>query len=126
MLPVLVVLFVVVPLVELWIVVQVGQAIGVLDTVALLLLDAALGAWLVRREARRAWAALRTAMSSGRVPAHEAGDAVVVAVGGAFLLAPGFLTDLLGLVCVLPATRPWARRLLWRAVLGRLVLGRRG
>jgi UPF0716 protein FxsA len=115
-------LFIVVPVVEIWLIVQVGQAIGVIPTIVLLLLDGILGSWLVRREGRKAWAALRDATAAGRVPAKEAADGALVLVGGAFLLAPGFLTDAVGLLCILPVTRPLLRGAIWRFVTGRVVV----
>jgi UPF0716 protein FxsA len=115
-------LFIVVPVVEIWLIVQVGQAIGVIPTIALLLLDGFLGSWLVRREGKRAWAALRAASAAGRVPAKEAADGALVLVGGALLLAPGFLTDAVGLICILPLTRPLLRGALWRFISGRVVV----
>jgi UPF0716 protein FxsA len=115
-------LFIVVPVVEIWLIVQVGQAIGVIPTIILLLLDGILGSWLVRREGRKAWAALRDATAAGRVPAKEAADGALVLVGGAFLLAPGFLTDAVGLLCILPVTRPLLRGAIWRFLTGRVVI----
>ena len=115
-------LFIVVPVVEIWLIVQVGHAIGVIPTIMLLLLDGLLGSWLVRREGRRAWDALRTATSAGRVPTREAADGALVLIGGAFLLAPGFLTDVIGLICVLPFTRPLVRGAVWRFITGRVVI----
>ena len=115
-------LFIVVPVVEIYFIVQVGQVIGVIPTVLLLLLDGFLGSWLVRREGRRAWEALKQASAAGRVPAKEAADGALVLVGGALLLAPGFLTDVVGLACVLPVTRPLLRGAIWRFVSGRVVV----
>jgi UPF0716 protein FxsA len=104
--------FLVVPVVEIAVIIQVGRVIGTLPTVVLLLVESALGAWLVRREGRRAWSALRTALRVGRLPSRELADAALVLVGGTLLLTPGFVTDVAGAFLVLPATRPWARRLL--------------
>ena len=104
--------FVLVPLVEIWFLIQVGQVIGGWQTVVLLLVMSALGAWLVRREGRRTWTALQTALQTGRMPARELADAALVLVGGTLLLTPGFLTDLVGALVILPLTRPLARRLL--------------
>ena len=111
--PLLVVLaFLVVPVVELYVIITVGQAIGVLPTVALLLADALLGAALFRREGRRAWQALRVALSEQRVPGREVADGALVVLGGALLMTPGFVTDVFGLLCLLPPTRAVLRRLL--------------
>jgi UPF0716 protein FxsA len=119
----LLVAFVVVPIVEIWVIVQVGQAIGIVPTLVLLLADAVLGTWLFRREGRRAWTALREAIAAHRVPAKEVADGALVVVGGAFLLTPGVVTDVLGGVCLLPPTRAVLRRALTGLVRARL-LGR--
>jgi UPF0716 protein FxsA len=112
----LLVLFLVVPVLEIYVIVQVGQQIGVLPTVLLLLVESALGAWLVKREGRRAWTALRFALRTGRLPARELADAALVLVGGTLLLTPGFVTDVAGFFLILPVTRPLARRWLgWLA-----------
>lgn len=100
----------VVPLVEIYMIVQVGQSIGALPTILLLIADGVLGAWLVRREGRRAWAALQQAIGSGRMPSKELADGALVLVGGTLLLTPGFLTDIVGFFLLLPFTRPIARR----------------
>lgn len=123
----LVVALLVVPLVEIYLLVQVGQVIGALPTIALLVAMSLLGAWLLRREGARTWRAFRTALSSGRVPAKEVADGALVIVGGALLLTPGFATDAVGLALVLPVTRAVFRRLLTGAVARRLgVPGVRG
>jgi UPF0716 protein FxsA len=106
----LVVVFIVMPLVELYVLVQVGQAIGVLPTIGLLLVVSFLGAWLVKREGLRTWRAFRAAMAEGRVPGRETADGALVILGGALLLAPGFVTDVLGALCVLPPTRSLLRK----------------
>lgn len=108
----LVLAFLVVPVVEIYVIVQVGQEIGALPTVGLLLLESALGAWIVRREGARAWRALRGAVTGGQLPSRELADAALVLVGGTLLLTPGFVTDVFGFFFVLPFTRPVARRLL--------------
>ncbi|GAA2270997.1 hypothetical protein GCM10010149_10580 [Nonomuraea roseoviolacea subsp. roseoviolacea] len=103
--------FLVVPVLEIWLLIQVGSVIGGWPTVALLIADSLLGAWLVRREGRRAWRALREALESGRMPDRELADGALILVGGALLLTPGFFTDIAGFLCVLPFTRPLMRRL---------------
>lgn len=116
----LVLAFVVVPLVEIWALIQVGQVIGPWWTIALLLADSLLGAWLVKREGRRAWQALTGALGSGRVPAGEIADGALVLVAGTLMLTPGFVTDVAALFLLLPVTRPLARRALTRVVSRRL------
>lgn len=110
----------VVPLVEIYLLVQVGQVIGALPTIALLVVMSLLGAWLLRREGTKTWRAFRTAMGSGRVPAKEVADGALVIFGGALLLTPGFATDLFGLACVLPPSRAVLRGLLTGLVARRL------
>jgi len=111
----------VVPFVEIVILVRLGQAIGAGWTVLILIADAVLGAWLVRKEGRRAWEALLSAFSTGRMPGKELADAALILVGGALLITPGFVTDAIGLFCVVPATRPFARSLLARLVSQRVL-----
>jgi UPF0716 protein FxsA len=104
-------LFVALPIVEIYVIIQVGQAIGALPTVLLLVIESILGGWLVKHEGRRAWDALRTTLSSGRLPGRELLDAALVLIGGTLLLTPGFVTDVFGFFFVLPVTRPLARRI---------------
>jgi UPF0716 protein FxsA len=114
---VLVVAFLVVPVIEIAVIVQVGSWIGVLPTVALLLLESLLGAYLLKREGRRAWVALRETLANGVMPDVALLDAALVVVGGTLLLTPGFVTDIVGFACVLPFTRPAIRRLVTRLIL---------
>ncbi|GGM84627.1 hypothetical protein GCM10009721_06650 [Terrabacter tumescens] len=110
-----------VPVIEIVVIVAVGQWIGGWPTFLLLVATSLLGAWLIRREGGRAWRALEQAVRSGRMPAREIADGIVVLVGGSLLLLPGFVTDVLGLLLVLPFTRPVARSLL-AAVISRRLL----
>lgn len=89
--------------------VVVGRLIGVGATVLLVLLETVVGAWLVRREGARAWRALTEAARSGVPPSREVADGALVLVGGVLLLVPGLVTDVLGLLLVLPVTRALAR-----------------
>jgi len=122
----LVILFVVVPLAELYVIIQVGQAIGALPTIGLLLLDSLLGSWLLRAQGRAAWLRFRAAVAAGRPPALEVLDGALVIVGGALLLAPGFITDVVGAALLIPPTRALARRGLLRGVRGRLLVALAG
>jgi UPF0716 protein FxsA len=112
--------FLVLPVLEIYVIIQVGSVIGGWPTVALLLAESLLGAWIVRREGRRAWRALRESFSGGEMPDRELADAALVLVGGVLLLTPGFISDLAGFLFVLPFTRPLVRRALTR-YLGRRV-----
>ena len=106
----------VVPIVEIFVIIQVGQVIGGWPTVALLVAESAFGAWLVKREGRRAWNALQTSLQTGKLPGRELTDGALVLIGGTLLLTPGFVTDIFGFFFVLPFTRPLARRLVTRFV----------
>jgi UPF0716 protein FxsA len=119
-LPVVAVLLVALPILEVWLLIQVGQVIGVLPTLAILVAEAAVGAWLMRREGTRAWRALNDAFAQGRMPTAELADAALVLVGGVLLMLPGFATDVLGFLCLVPVTRPLVRRLLELMVTRRL------
>ena len=114
-------LFIGVPLLEIYVLIQIGQVIGPWWTIALLVADSVLGTWLIRREGGRAWRALRTALQSGRMPGRELADGALILIGGTLMLSPGFVTDAFGLVMILPFTRPFARRVL-TAVVGRRLL----
>ena len=112
----LILAFLVTPIVEIYVIIRVGQVIGPFPTIALLIIESLLGAWVVKREGRRAWLALKSAMGSGRMPATELADAALLLIGGTLLLTPGFVTDIVGFFLVLPASRPLARRMLgWAA-----------
>ena len=117
----LVLLFIVVPIAELYVLWQIGGAIGILPTIALLIADSILGAALMRSQGRAAWLRLQTALGEGRVPGREVIDGALVIFGGALLLTPGFLTDVLGLALLLPPARAVIRKLLLRRFAGRLV-----
>jgi UPF0716 protein FxsA len=110
----LLVIFVVVPIVEIYVIIQVGEAIGVLWTIALLIVDSIVGSMLMKSQGRAAWRRFQIALSEGRVPAREVLDGVLVIFGGAFLLTPGFVTDILGGALLLPPTRAIVRRLVAR------------
>lgn len=117
--------FVVVPVVEIYVIIQVGQVIGAWWTVVLLVADSVFGSWLVRREGSRAFEALRQALSTGRMPAKELTDGALILIGGTLMVSPGFVLDVVGFFLILPVTRPLARRVLAAAVARRL-LGPRG
>lgn len=117
-------LFVVVPLLEIYLIVQAGQAIGIGWTILILVADSVLGAVLLKREGAAAWRALTSAISSYRMPARELADGVLVLVGGTLLLTPGFFSDALGFLFLLPFTRPLARRALTTVITRKFLGGR--
>jgi UPF0716 protein FxsA len=114
-----------VPIVEIYVIIQVGQAIGPWWTILLLIADSVFGSWLIVHEGRRAWQALNVAISSGQMPARELADGALILVGGTLMLSPGFVTDAFGILLILPFTRPIARRVLTRVVGRRLLDARR-
>ena len=119
----LVVIFILVPIAELYVIIKVGEAIGTGPTIALLLLDALLGSLLLRHQGRAAWIRFNRALAEGRVPHKEVFDGVLVIMGGALLITPGFLTDIVGLIFLIPPTRALIRAMSSRFVRRRLALG---
>jgi UPF0716 protein FxsA len=117
----LLLVFLVVPVVELIVIFQVGDLIGGWLTFGLLVALSVAGAMLVRREGARAWRSFNAAVAGGRVPAKEVADGALVLFGGALLMTPGFLSDILGLLCLLPPTRAVMRRVLLRVAARRFV-----
>jgi UPF0716 protein FxsA len=120
MVALLVLLFIVMPIVEIYVIIQVGQAIGALWTILLLIADSIIGARLLSWQGRQAWRSFQEALAAGRMPHNEILDGVMVVFGGALLLTPGFITDIFGLIFLLPPTRALLRRVFLRS------LGRRG
>jgi UPF0716 protein FxsA len=118
----LVILFIVVPIAELYVIIQVGEAIGVWPTLALLLADALLGSFLLKHQGRGAWRRFNEALAQRRFPGKEVADGLLIVVGGTLLLAPGFLTDIVGVFLLIPPTRAIARSLLRRFTIGRFVV----
>lgn len=108
-------LFILMPIAELYVIIQVGQAIGVIPTLALLLLAGFLGAALARSQGRTAWRRFTEATAAGRVPAKEVFDGAAIILGGALLLSPGFITDVFGIALLLPPSRALLRRTLLKS-----------
>ncbi|HEY6730736.1 MAG TPA: FxsA family protein [Solirubrobacterales bacterium] len=120
--PLLIILFIVVPILELYVIIQVGQWIGVVPTLVLLLADALLGSLLLKHQGRSAWRRFNEALAARRFPGQEVADGVLIVIGGTLLLAPGFLTDIAGLFLLIPPTRAIARRVLKRFTVGRFAI----
>ncbi len=114
MVGVLALVFLLVPLAELYVIIQVGQAFGALNTIALLVLISAAGAWLVKREGMSVWRRFQNQVRSGAVPGREIADGVMILFAGALLMSPGFLTDLLAILLLLPPVRAAVRAVVMR------------
>jgi UPF0716 protein FxsA len=114
-------LFIVVPLAELYVILKVGDAIGVVPTIALLAADSVLGSMLLRAQGRSVWRRFNETMAAGRIPHRELIDGVLVIFGGAFLITPGFLTDIVGVLLLVPPSRSVIRRLVVRRLGRRIV-----
>jgi len=113
----LIAIFVIVPLAELYVIVEVvGPAIGGFPTILLLAADSLAGAWLMKSQGRVVWRRFNEALREGRLPGREIVDGVLVIFGGAFLITPGFITDILGFLLLIPFTRPLFRRALQRRI----------
>jgi UPF0716 protein FxsA len=121
----LILIFLVVPIAELYVIYLVGDAIGVWQTLLLLAADSLLGSLLLRSQGRSVWNRFNEAIADGRVPRREVMDGVLVIFGGAFLITPGFLTDLLGLALLIPPTRSAVRRIVERRIGQRVQVGMR-
>jgi UPF0716 protein FxsA len=119
----LVLIFIVVPLIELYVIIQVGNAIGLVPTLVLLLLDALLGSMLLRHQGRAAWIQFNRALAENRLPHKEVFDGILVILGGALLLTPGFITDIFGLILLIPPTRAIVRGITSRVVRRRMAMG---
>jgi len=111
MVPILVIAFILVPLAELAVLIAVGDWIGLVPTLVLLLVVSVAGAWLAKREGLAAWRRFQQALAEGRMPTVEVADGAMILLAGALLLTPGFLSDVVGVLLLLPPTRAMARRL---------------
>jgi UPF0716 protein FxsA len=107
-------IFIVVPILEIAVIIQVGEAIGVWWTIALLFADAFFGAWLLRHQGGAAWRRFNVAVAERRVPTREVLDGVLIVFGAALLITPGFISDIFGVLLLAPPTRALVRRWLGR------------
>jgi UPF0716 protein FxsA len=124
---VLFLVFLVVPIVEIYVLIQVGSAIGALNTIGLLLLVSLLGAWIVKHQGGGAWRRIRDELAMGHLPGASLIDGALIFAAGVLLLVPGFVTDALGLLLLIPPVRHLVRALLARrfGVRGHAVVGGR-
>jgi UPF0716 protein FxsA len=116
----LIAVFILLPLLELYVILKVGDEIGWAWTILILAADSILGSLLLRAQGRTVWRRFNEAIAAGRVPHREVVDGVLVIFGGALLITPGFVTDVVGLLLLVPPTRALVRRLTMRR-LGRRI-----
>ena len=109
MVGVIALLFLIVPLAELYVIIQVGHAFGALNTIGLLILISAVGAWLAKREGISVWRRFQRQVESGSVPGREIADGVLILFAAALLMTPGFLSDLVAIALLLPPVRAGIR-----------------
>ena len=101
------IVFMLVPVAEMWILIEVGGWIGALPTIALVVVTATVGLSLLKRQGLSTLLSARQKMNEGSIPATELVSGVMLAIGGALLLTPGFVTDAVGFVLLIPQTRQW-------------------
>ena len=119
----LLIFFILLPIAELYVIIQVGQWIGLLPTLAILVLDGFIGAALARSQGQTAWERFNRTLADGRVPAKETADGAMIILGGALLLTPGFITDVFGFALLIPPTRALLRGGLSRLARRRMSFG---
>ena len=117
-------LFIVVPLVELYLLLVIGDHVGFVPTVSAVVVEGIFGAWLARREGRRVWRAWREALQRMQPPEEGVVDGVLVLVGAVLLLTPGVLTDVVGMFLLVPFTRRLVARRVRRSIDERIADGR--
>ncbi|MGI8758580.1 MAG: FxsA family protein [Acidimicrobiales bacterium] len=122
---VLVIVFLVVPLVELYVIIQVGDAIGALNTIAVLIGMGVAGGYLMKREGLGVVRRVQAQLRGGHVPGREVVDGFLILFGGALMLTPGFLTDIVGLSLLVPPVRALVRTVVAQRLRSHVV-GRRG
>jgi UPF0716 protein FxsA len=111
-------LFVILPVLEMWLLIEVGGLIGSLPTIGMVLLTAVVGAALLKQQGVETLTRAQQRLSSGQVPATEILEGLLLAVGGALLLTPGFVTDAIGFVCLIgPLRRVVVGEMLKRGVM---------
>ena len=121
---VLVPFFILIPIIEILLFVLSGRYIGILPTLAIVLLTGFVGAWLAKREGMGVWNKAQESMRSGRIPGEELIEGVCILVGGILLLTPGYLTDITGLSLLLPSVRKRVVKRLRRWLKDRLIKGK--
>lgn len=105
---------VIIPTVELYLLVEIGQKIGTLNTIAFVILTGITGSTLMKMEGWKAWQNVKKELSEGRLPGKKMIDGLLILIGGIFLITPGVLTDVFGLLLIFPLTRIFFREVLFK------------
>jgi len=113
-------LFTLVPVIELWLLIEIGSRVGAIPTIAVVMVTGMVGAWLARREGLRAMRGLQEAMVRGEMPANALVEGFMILVGGAFLVTPGVLTDVFGFALLIPPSRALIKKWVVRYIEGRI------
>jgi len=121
--PIFIILFLVIPIVEIYILLEVGGIIGAFPTIILVVLTAVIGAGLLRQQGVSTLARFQQNMGQGKIPAQEMIEGVLLAVGGAFLMTPGFVTDTMGFLCLLPFSRKFIAQNIMKRSAGKMKAG---
>lgn len=123
MFAVLVLAFIVVPIIEIYVIIQVAQVIGGWETLALLIIESIIGGWLMKREGLAVLRRIQAQLERSQLPSRELVDGFLILFAGALMLTPGFVTDLLGYLLLIPPTRSIVRKVLMRRFRHRLGVG---
>jgi UPF0716 protein FxsA len=121
----MILLFVIVPVIELYTIIKMSGYIGFLNTLAVMFLVAVIGSWLVKREGLRVWRRFNESVAAGRIPTQDIVDGVLILGAGALLLTPGFFSDIFGLLMLFPPTRAMFRRVVLRRSQRNIIVVRR-
>ncbi len=113
MLTKLLIIFIIIPLVELYLLIEIGTLIGTLSTIAIIVFTGIIGAFLARRQGFGVIYQIQNELSNGNLPASQFVDGLIILLAGAVLLTPGILTDILGFLCLIPYTRKVIKKILW-------------
>jgi len=112
----LLLLFILVPALDLILLIEIGQLVGTLPTIGLIIFTGVLGAFLVRRQGLKVLARMTDEFRAGQLPTDAIFDGAIILIAGALLMTPGILTDTLGFLCLIPATRRMIKRVIWSRI----------
>lgn len=124
--PLFFVLFLLIPIIEIFFLIKVGEVIGAIPTIILVVLTAVIGAGLLRQQGLSTLARFQQNLSTGKLPAQEMVEGILLAVGGALLMTPGFVTDTMGFLCLVPFSRQWIAKAIMKRSTAKFSAGMSG